>query len=78
MKAWGLDQGVGEDIIMLADGNGDFTRAMGLENDSSRFGMGRRSRRYAAIFADGVLQALFLDEPGKFDKSSAEQVLAAL
>ncbi|MEP7013733.1 MAG: peroxiredoxin [Acidobacteriota bacterium] len=78
MDAWGASRGVGNKIVMLADGNGDFTRAMGLENDSTRFGMGKRSRRYAAIFSDGVLDTLFLDEPGKFEKSGAEQVLAAL
>jgi peroxiredoxin len=78
MDAWGASRGVGNKIVMLADGNGDFTRAMGLENDSTRFGLGRRSRRYAAIFTDGVLDALLLDEPGKFEKSGAEQVLAAL
>ncbi|HXU32923.1 MAG TPA: peroxiredoxin [Thermoanaerobaculia bacterium] len=78
MDAWGASRGVGNKIVMLADGNGDFTRAMGLENDSTRFGMGHRSRRYAAIFTDGVLDALFVDEPGKFEKSGAEHVLAAL
>lgn len=78
MDAWGASRGVGNKIVMLADGNGDFTRAIGLETDSTRFGMGKRSRRYAAIFDDGALRALFLDEPGKFEKSSAESVLAAL
>jgi peroxiredoxin len=78
MDAWGASRGVGNKIVMLADGNGDFTRAMGLESDSTRFGMGRRSRRYAAIFTDGVLDVLLLDEPGKFEKSGADQVLAAL
>lgn len=78
MDAWGASRGVGHKIVMLADGNGDFTRAMGLETDSTRFGMGKRSRRYAAIFSDGTLDALLLDEPGKFEKSSADSVLAAL
>ncbi len=78
MDAWGASRGVGTKIVMLADGNGDFTRAMGMESDGTRFGMGHRSRRYAAIFDDGVLQSLFLEEPGKFEKSGAEPVLAAL
>jgi peroxiredoxin len=51
---------------------------MGLEQDSSRFGMGRRSRRYAVVVEDGVVKALLLDEPGKLEVSSAESVLAAL
>src|SRR5580692_1921170 len=49
MKAWGENQGVGEDVLMLADGNGDFTRAIGLELDAGRFGMGQRSQRYSMI-----------------------------
>ncbi|HXU46233.1 MAG TPA: peroxiredoxin [Thermoanaerobaculia bacterium] len=78
MDAWGASRGVGHEIAMLADGNGDFARAMGLETDSRRFGLGFRSRRYAAIFDDGVLRTLLLDEPGRFEKSSAEEILTAL
>ena len=56
MKAWGEDQGVGDDILMLADGNGDFTKAIGLELDATRFGMGPRSQRYSLIVEDGVVE----------------------
>ena len=56
MKAWGENQGVGDDILMLADGNGDFTKAVGLELDASRFGMGPRSQRYSMIVKDGVVE----------------------
>ncbi|RYF88498.1 MAG: peroxiredoxin, partial [Caulobacteraceae bacterium] len=55
MKAWGADQNVGDDIIMLADGNGDFTKALGLEMDGSKFGMGTRSQRYSMLVKDGVV-----------------------
>ena len=78
MDAWAKARSAGERILMLADGNGDFARAMGLEQDSSRFGMGRRSRRYAAVVENGVVKTLLLDEPGKLEVSSAESVLAAL
>jgi peroxiredoxin len=78
MDAWAKARSVGERILMLADGNGDFARAMDLEQDSSRFGMGRRSRRYAAVVEDGVIKTLLVDQPGKLEVSSAEAVLAAL
>jgi len=78
MGAWGMDQNVGDRVLMLADGNGDFTRALGLEFDASGFGLGVRSQRYAAILEDGVVRSLFVEEnPGLF-VSSAESVLAAL
>jgi glutaredoxin/glutathione-dependent peroxiredoxin len=78
MDAWAKAREVGDRILMLADGNGDFARAMGLEIDSSRFGMGKRSRRYAAVVEDGVVRKLLLDDPGKLEASTAESVLAAL
>lgn len=78
MDAWAKAREVGDRILMLADGNGDFARAMGLEIDSSRFGMGKRSRRYAAVVDDGVVRKLLLDEPGKLEASTAESVLAVL
>lgn len=78
MDAWAKAREVGDKILMLADGNGDFARAMGLENDFSRFGLGRRSRRYAAVIEDGILKILNLDQPGRFEVSSAEKVLEAL
>lgn len=78
MDAWGKAREVGDRILMLADGNGDFARAMGLEQDSSRFGLGTRSRRYAALIEDGVLKALNVDQPGRFEVSSAEKMLESL
>ena len=78
MKAWGLDQGVGDDIIMLADGNGDFTKAIGLEMDGSKFGMGLRSQRYSMIVKDGVVDTLNVEAGGEFKVSSADYMLAQL
>lgn len=78
MGAWGLDQKVGDRVTMLADGNGDFTRAVGLELDGSGFGLGTRSQRYAAILEDGVVTSIFVEQKPGLDVSSAESVLAAL
>ena len=78
MKAWGENQGVGDDVLMLADGNGDFTRAVGLELDGSRFGMGPRSQRYSLIAKDGVVKELNVEQGGDFKVSSAEYMLAQL
>lgn len=78
MDAWAKEREVGDKVLMLADGNGDFARAMDLEIDSSRFGMGKRSRRYAAVVEDGVVRHLFVEEPGKLEVSTAEAVLAVL
>jgi len=78
MKAWGEDQGVGDDVLMLADGNGDFTKAIGLGLDASRFGMGPRSQRYSMIVDDGVVKELNVEQGGEFKVSSAEYMLAQL
>jgi len=78
MDAWGRDQKVGDRVTMLADGNGDFTRAVGLELDGSGFGLGTRSQRYAAILEDGVVTSIFVEQKPGLDVSSAESVLAAL
>ena len=78
MDAWGKAREAGDKILMLADGNGDFARAMGLDQDSSRFGLGTRSRRYAALIDDGVLEAIHVDQPGRFEVSSAEKILERL
>jgi peroxiredoxin len=77
MGAWGKDQGAGEKVLMLADGNGDFTRAVGLEFDASKFGMGKRSQRYSMLVKDGVVKALNVEEPGAFDVSSAEHMMSS-
>ena len=78
MNAWGKDQGVGEDVLMLADGNGDFTKAVGLELDGSRFGMGPRSQRYSMIVKDGVVKELNVEQGGEYRVSSADYMLEQL
>lgn len=78
MDAWGEDQEVGDEIIMLADGNGTFTRAMGLEIDKSGSGLGVRSQRYAAVINDGIVTTLLVEPGGDLTVSSAESVLACL
>ena len=78
MDAWGKDQGVGDKILMLADGSADYARALGLENDSSAWGMGIRSKRFAIIVDDGVATTVSVDEPGQFEVSSAQAILERL
>ena len=78
MKAWGEAQSVGEDIVMLADGSGDFTKAVGLEMDARKFGMGERSQRYSMIVEDGVVKSLNVEAPGEFKVSSADYLVAQL
>jgi len=78
MGAWGRDQQVGDKVIMAADGNGEWTRALGLELDASRFGMGTRGQRFAMVVEDGVVRRMSVEAPGKFEVSSAEAILQAL
>ena len=78
MKAWGDNQGVGDDVLMLADGNGDFTRAVELEMDGSKFGMGKRSQRYSLLVKDGVVAEVNVEQGGEFKVSTAEYMLAQL
>ncbi|MDB5418842.1 MAG: peroxiredoxin [Phenylobacterium sp.] len=78
MRAWAEDQAVGEDIVMLADGGAEFTKAVGLDFDASRFGMGLRSQRYSMIVDDGVVKELNIEEGGEFRVSSAEYLMAQL
>jgi peroxiredoxin len=78
MGAWGKDQGVGDTVLMLADGSADFTKAMGLELDLDSRGFGLRSQRYAMIVDDGVVTALNVEDGGAFQVSSAEAILDAL
>ena len=78
MGAWGTAQGTGDKILMLADGNGEFTAAMGLELDLAGLGLGTRSQRYAAILEDGVVQELFVETGRGVEASSADAVLKAL
>ncbi len=78
MGAWGKDRGAGDKVVMLADGNGEFTRALGLEMDVSMAGLGVRSQRFAMVVEDGVVSKLAVEAPQKFEVSSAEAILAAL
>lgn len=78
MNAWGKDQGVGEDVMMLADGNGDFAKAVGLEMDGTGFGMGTRAQRFSLIAKDCVVTELNVEAPGEFKVSSADHILGQL
>jgi glutaredoxin/glutathione-dependent peroxiredoxin len=78
MSAWGKDQKVGEDILMLADGNGEFAEAVGLVMDGTGFGMGKRIQRFSMVIDNGVVKSLNVEEPGKFEVSSAEYMLGQL
>lgn len=77
MNAWGKSANAGS-ILMLADGNGEFTQALGLELDASAFGMGQRSQRFALLAENGVVKQLFIEAPGEYRISSAEHVLSSL
>ncbi|HVZ99190.1 MAG TPA: peroxiredoxin [Caulobacterales bacterium] len=78
MKAWAKDQDVTETITMLADGNGDFAKAIGLDADFTKFGMGPRSKRYSMLVKDGVVQHLNVEAPGEYKVSSAEYLLGQI
>jgi peroxiredoxin len=78
MDAWGREHGVGDDIVMLADGSAVFTEAMGLVFDMTGFGMGKRSKRYAAVIEDGVITQLEVDDSGAVDKSSCSNILSLI
>ncbi len=78
MGAWGKEHGAGDKVRMVADGNGDFTRAVGLEMDASGFGMGSRSKRYAMLVKDGKVTELLVEPAGGLNVSSAESVLGKL
>jgi peroxiredoxin len=76
MEAWGQAHGVGEGIVMLADGNGEFTKAMGLDTDLSVAGLGTRSQRYAAVIEDGTITDLEVEPSPGVDVSSCENILS--
>ncbi len=78
MDAWAKSQNVPEGVQMLADGNGAFTQALGLELDATAFGMGLRAKRFALYAEDGVVKQLHIEAPGEFKVSSAEYVLEHL
>jgi peroxiredoxin len=78
MDAWGKDRGVGDSVLMLADGNGDYVRALGLEMDGTGFGMGMRGQRFAIVVEDGTATHVAVEEPGKFEVSAVEAIMNAL
>ncbi len=78
MSAWGDHSGAGSKVLMLADGNGDYTRALGLEMDASGFGMGQRGQRFAMVVKNGVVEQIHVEAPGEFKVSSADNILANL
>ena len=78
MDAWGKQASAGDKVLMVADGNGDFARALGLDFDGSGIGFGVRSQRYAAVVEDGVVKKLAVEKPMQFEVSSAEAILESL
>ncbi|MDQ3288733.1 MAG: peroxiredoxin [Pseudomonadota bacterium] len=78
MQAWAQTQDVPKEMIMLADGNGEFTRELGLELDASAYGMGRRAKRFALYAEDGVVKELHVEAPGELRVSTAEFMLSQL
>jgi len=78
MGAWGKDQNCSDKVMMLADGSGDFTKAVGLELDLTKGGLGMRSQRYSMLVEDGTVKALNVEKAGQFDVSSAEAMLKGL
>lgn len=78
MNAWGKASNVGDNVLMLADGNGDYARALGLELDGRGFGMGLRGQRFAIIVDNGVATQVNIEAPGKFEVSAADYVLGQL
>lgn len=78
MKAWGKSAGAGDKVLMLADGNGEYTRALGLVLDASGFGMGLRSQRFAMVVNNGVVEQLHVEQGGEFKVSAADYLLSRL
>ena len=78
MGEWGKQSGAGGAVRMLADGNGAFAKALGLELDGSGFGMGQRSQRYSMLVKDGVVEELNVEQGGAFEVSSADYLLGQL
>ena len=78
MHAWGKDRGVGDSVVMLADGNGEYAKALGLEFDGTAFGMGVRGQRFAMIVDDGTATHVAVEAPGQLEVSKAESILEQL
>ena len=78
MEAWGRDQNVGDTVMLLADGSAKFSIELGLDQDLNKAGMGIRSKRFAMIVDDGIVTELLVDEPGKIDLTTAENIIEKL
>jgi glutaredoxin/glutathione-dependent peroxiredoxin len=78
MNAWGKASNVGDKVMMLADGNGEYAKALGLEMDARGFGMGTRGQRFAVVVEDGVAKQVNVEAPREFKVSAAEHVLSQL
>ncbi len=78
MDAWGKDRGVGDSVLMLADGNGDYVRALGLEMDGTGFGMGMRGQRFAIVVEDGTATHVAVEAAGQFEVSKVEAIMQAI
>jgi peroxiredoxin len=78
MHAWGISQGVPDDLLMLGDGNATFAKALGLELDGTKNGMGIRAKRFAIYAEDGVVKVVHVEAPGEFRVTSAEAMLEAI
>jgi len=75
MGAWGKSVGVGDKVLMLADGNGDYVKALGLQMDATGFGMGIRGKRFAVVVNDGIVEQLNVEAPGEFKVSAADHLV---
>ncbi len=78
LAAWAKMSDAADKVTMLADGNGEFAKALGLEMDGSKFGMGQRGKRFSMVVNDGVVEQLFVEEPGAFSVSGADYMLERL
>ena len=78
MDAWGKDRGAGDKVVMIADGNADFTKKLGLELDATKFGLGTRGQRFSMIVEDCTVSKLNIEEAGAFEVSKAEVILNQL
>ena len=78
MHAWGIDRNVGDSVLMLADGNGDYAKALDLVLDGTGFGMGMRGQRFALVVEDGVATHVAVEAPGQFEVSKVEAIMQAI
>jgi peroxiredoxin len=78
MNAWGKSSNVGDKVLMLADGNGEYAKALGLEMDARGFGLGMRGQRFALVVEDGVAKQVHIEAPKEFKVSAADYILGQL